>query len=223
MPAPDLETCAAQSRLLERQVGRGRFDAADEALAEAMIALRLHHDPAAIAELRLAAAATEAAHRAGMRATRPGLRESAVRAAMESEIIARDLTVAYGSIVTSHGEVLHNEQHHRLLGAGDMILADVGAESPGGWAGDVTRCWPVAGRFSSPQRELYDVVLAAQQRAIDAVRPGVRYRDIHILAGQSLAVGLVDLGLLRGDPAELYADGVLALVFPPRRRSPAGP
>ena len=214
LPAPDLDTCAVQSRLLGRTIDRGVFGPADEVLAHAMIDLRLRHDDAAVAELRLAAEATAAAHRAGMRATRPGLRESAVRAAMEAEIIARDLTVAYGSIVTTRGEVLHNEQHHRLIGDDDMILADVGAESPGGWAGDVTRTWPVAGKFSSPQRDLYEVVLAAQRRAIDAVRPTARYRDIHLLAGQTLAAGLVDIGLLRGDPGELCADGVLALFFP---------
>ena len=88
------------------------------------------------------------------------------------------------------------------------------AESPGGWAGDVTRVWPVAGRFSTAQRELYEVVLAAQRQAIDAVRPGVRYRDVHLLAGRALAAGLCDLGLLRGDPAELHADGVVASFFP---------
>ena len=214
LPAPDLETRAVQSRLLGRDVQSGALAAVDEALADAMIELRLRHDAGAQAELRLAAEATAAAHQAGMRATRAGLRESAVRAAMESEIIARDLTVAYGSIVTTHGEVLHNERHHRVLGSGDMILADVGAESAGGWAGDVTRCWPVSGRFSPTQRELYEVVLAAQLRALAAVKPGVRYRDIHLLAGQSLADGLVGVGLLRGDPAELYADGVVALFFP---------
>ncbi len=173
LPAADLETCAMQSRLLGRDVRRGVFAAIDEALADAMIALRLRHDAGAQAELRLAAEATAAAHRAGMRATRAGARESFVRAAMEAEIVARDLTVAYGSIVTTHGEVLHNEQHHRVLGKDDMILADVGAESPGGWAGDVTRTWPVAGRFSPAQRDLYEVVLDAQLRAIAAVRPGV--------------------------------------------------
>jgi Xaa-Pro aminopeptidase len=214
LPAADLETCAVQSRLLSREVRRGLFSDADEPLADAMIALRLRHDAGAQAELRLAAEATAAAHRAGMRATRAGARESTVRAAMEAEIIARDLTVAYASIVTTHGEVLHNEQHHRVLGHDDMILADVGAESPGGWAGDVTRTWPVSGRFSPAQRDLYQVVLAAQLRAIAAVRPGVGYRDIHILAGESLADGLVGVGLLRGDPAELYADGVIASFFP---------
>ena len=214
LPAPDLETCRTQTRLLGRDVRPGAFTDADAALADAMIELRLRHDQAAIAELRVAAEATAAAHAAGMRATRPGLRESAIRAAMEAEITARDLTVAYGSIVTTHGEVLHNEAHHRALGPGDMVLADVGAESPEGWAGDVTRTWPVSGRFSSEQRALYLVVLEAQAQAIAAVAPGVRYRDIHLLASRVLAAGLVDVGLLRGAPDDLCADGVLALFFP---------
>lgn len=214
LPAPDLETCAQQTRLLNREIRRGVFDVLDAPLADAMIDVRLRHDEAAVAELRLAAEATALAHRAGMRATRPGIRESVVRAAMEAEITGRGLNVAYGSIVTVHGEILHNERHHNILGEEDMLLADVGAESPGGWAGDVTRTWPVSGRFSPLQRDLYQVVLEAQRQAIAAVSPGARYRNIHLLACQALAGGLVDLGLLRGNPIELVADGVLALLFP---------
>ena len=134
---------------------------------------------------------------------------------MEAEILARDLTVAYGSIVTTHGEVLHNEQHHRPLGERDMILADVGAESPGGWAGDVTRAWPVAGRFSTAQRELYEVVLAG---AATGHRGGPPRRTLprHTSArGPARSPpAWCDLGLLRGDPAELHADGVVASFFP---------
>jgi len=214
LPAPDLETCAQQSRLLNREIRRGVFDVLDAPLADAMIDIRLRHDDAAVAELRIAADVTRHAHHAGMRATRPGIPESMVCAAMEAEITGRGMNVAYGSIVTAHGEVLHNEQHQNVLADGDMLLADVGAESPGGWAGDVTRTWPVSGRFSTQQRELYSVVLEAQRQAIAAVGPGARYRNIHLLACQALAGGLVDLGLLRGNPIELVADGVLALLFP---------
>jgi Xaa-Pro aminopeptidase len=214
LPAADLETCARLSGLLGREIRPGRLDDTDLALADAMIDLRLRHDDAAVAGLREAAEATAAAHRAGMRATRPGARESAVRAAMEAEILARDLTVAYGSIVTVHGEVLHNERHHHVIGERDLLLADVGAESRGGWAGDVTRTWPAGGRYAQAQRDLYGVVLEAQRQAIAAVAPGVRYRDIHLHASRALADGLCALGVLRGDPAELVADGVLALLFP---------
>jgi Xaa-Pro aminopeptidase len=113
-----------------------------------------------------------------------------------------------------HGEVLHNEDHGNLIGATDLLLCDVGAETATGWAADVTRTWPASGRYSPTQRDLYDVVLAAQQDTIAAVKPGVRYRDLHLLAGRLLADGLVALGILRGDPAELVADGVVALLFP---------
>lgn len=207
VPAPDLATRAAQTALL----GTSEVD---EGLVAALVELRLVHDDAAQAELRRAAAATVAAHRAGMAATRRGLREWSVQAAMEAEIIGRGMTTAYGSIVTVHGEVLHNHAHHHPLADGDLLLADVGAESRGGWAADVTRTWPVSGRFSPTQRAIYEVVLAAQAAAIDAVRPGVRYREVHLTAAHALAEGLVGLGILRGDPAELVEDDVHALFFP---------
>jgi Xaa-Pro aminopeptidase len=214
LPAPDRETCDAQADLLGRPVRPGQLSPDDAALADAMIDLRLRHDEAAAAELRAAAEATAAAHRAGMRATRPGLREAAIRAAMEGELMARGMSVAYGSIVTVHGEVLHNERYDHVLGAEDLLLADVGAETAGGWAADVTRTWPVSGRYEGAQRDLYDVVLRAQEATVAAVRPGVRNRDLHLLAARALAEGLVALGILRGDPAELVADGVVYLLFP---------
>jgi Xaa-Pro aminopeptidase len=214
LPTPDLETCDELSRLLARQVRPGVIDVLDAPLADAIIELRLIHDAAALAELRLAAEATAAAHRAGMRATRAGAGEASVRAAMEAALMARGMGCAYPSIVTVHGEVLHNERYDNLLADGDLLLADVGAETPAGWAGDVTRTWPVSGHFSPAQRDLYLAVLAAQRQAIAAVAPGTRYRNIHILAAQTLAAGLVDLGILRGNPIELVADGVLALLFP---------
>jgi Xaa-Pro aminopeptidase len=214
LPAPDLETCAEQTRLLGREIRRGELDVLDVPLADAVIELRLVHDDAAVAELRRAAEATAAAHRAGMRVTRPGLTEAAVRATMEAALTARGMGWSYPSIVTVHGEVLHNERHDNVMRDGDLLLADVGAETPGGWAGDVTRTWPVSGRYTTPQRELYQVVLSAQRQAIAAVTPGARYRNIHVLACQALASGLVDLGVLRGNPIELVADGVLALLFP---------
>ncbi len=214
LPAPDAETCLEQSRLLGRDIRRGVLDVLDAPLADAMIELRLQHDDAAIAELRLAAEATATAHAAGMAATRPGRTAAEVRAAMEAPLIARGMTCAYPSIVTPHGEILHSERYDLTLAAGDLLLADVGAETAGGWAGDVTRTWPVSGKFSPTQRDAYQLVLAAQKQAIAAVTPGGRYRNVHLLACQALAAGLVDLGILRGNPIELAADGVVALLFP---------
>ena len=214
LPSPDVETCVDQSTLLGREIRPGKLATIDEPLADALIELRLVHDPAGIAGLREAARATTAAHTAGLRAIRPGIRESVVRAAIEAEMVSRNMTTSFNSIVSVHGEVLHNEDHHFTLSSGDLLLVDAGAETAGGWAGDVTRTWPVSGRYSSTQRDLYDVVLSAQTAAVAAIQPGRRYLELQGIAARAIADGLVGLGILRGDPAELVSDGVVALFFP---------
>jgi Xaa-Pro aminopeptidase len=214
LPAPDVETCVEQSSLLAREIRPGKLAAVDEPLADAIIEMRLIHDAVGIAGLREAAAATKAAHLAGLAAVRPGVRESVVRAALESDLVARDMTTSYNSIVSVHGEVLHNEAYHHMLEAGDLLLVDAGAETRGGWAGDVTRTWPVGGRYSATQRDLYQVVLSAQLAATRSVHPGRRYRDLQGIAAREIALGLVALGILSGDPGELVGDGVVALFFP---------
>jgi Xaa-Pro aminopeptidase len=217
LPVHDATTAEFQSEVVGREVrpASGRELAAeDAALADAVIEQRLVHDAAAIDQMRQAAAVSEAAHRAGMRATRPRLREAAVLARMEAEIVERGCTHAYGPIVTTHGEVLHDERHDRELPESGLLLADVGAETPEGWASDVTRTWPTNGRYSDSQRAVYDVVLEAQRAAIAAVKPGVRYLDVHRTAGKALLAGLIDLGIYRGDLEDLYARGAAALFFP---------
>ncbi|MEG4805600.1 aminopeptidase P family protein [Microcoleus sp. ARI1-B5] len=185
----------------------------DLELTQAVISLRLSHDAASLVELRQAAAVTVAAHKAGMAATRTAKIEAGVRAAMESVIISENMTYAYPSIVTVHGEVLHSEHYHNPLQAGDLLLADVGAESSMGWAADVTRTWPVSGKFSPTQRAIYDVVLAAHDACIEQISPGVEYQDIHLLAARIMAAGLVDLGILRGPVEDLVAMDAHALFF----------
>jgi Xaa-Pro aminopeptidase len=217
VPAQDAESAAFQSDLLGRDVFAGsgpELDEADARLADALIDLRLVHDAGAVAQLRQAAAATGWAHRAGLAATRAGIREAAVRAQMEAAFVAFGYTASYNPIVTAHGEVLHAHRHDGELAAGDLLLADVGAETPEGWAGDVTRTWPVNGKFSATQRAIYEVVLEAQSAAIQAVRPGVRYAEVHRVAALSVVRGLVALGILKGDPADLAARGAAALFFP---------
>lgn len=216
LPAIDPITRFHQGRLLGRAwadpgaaVELGDRDAA---LADAMVSLRLVHDEAAKALMRIAGAATVEAHLAGMRATKPGLRESDVRAAMEAPLLARDMGTSYPSIVTVHGEILHSRGYDNAIAAGDLLLADVGA-SHRGWAGDVTRTWPVSGKFSPTQRAIYEIVLASQLAAIAAVKPGARYRDIHLAASSMLARGLVDEGILKGEPEGLVERGAHALFF----------
>ena len=221
VPAIHPRTRAHQAAMLgrpwgahdESRTGTVSLTEPDVALAEALIAVRLTHDDPAQDLLRAAAAAARAGHLAGMATTAPGRNEAEVRAAIEHAFAARGCQPAYNSIVTIHGEVLHNEHSHHTMQAGDLLLVDAGAEHHG-WASDVTRTWPVSGRYSPAQRAMYDIVLQANLDAIDLVRPGVRYRDVHLQACRTLARGLVDEGLLVGDPDGLVERGAHALFFP---------
>jgi Xaa-Pro aminopeptidase len=186
----------------------------DGELVEAIVAVRLIQDAVAIAGIERAVATSIAAHRAGMQATSQAKSEAQVRSAMEQVIQTENMTPAYNSIVTVRGEVLHNDIYHHRLAPGDLLLADVGAEMSLGWAADITRTWPVSGRFSLTQRAVYDLVLAAHDACIAQLKPGIEYRDIHLKACHILAEGLVDLGILKGSAAELVDRDAHALFFP---------
>jgi len=131
-----------------------------------------------------------------------------------NELRRRGMCDAYSPIVTVHGEILHSHRHDGALSDGDLLLCDVGGESPEGWASDITRTWPVSGRFSPTQRALYNIVLDAQLRAIDKVRPAVRYRDVHETAKRAIVEGLCHERILRGDVDGLLARGAANLFFP---------
>jgi Xaa-Pro aminopeptidase len=211
----DAATRLQQADLLDRVIAPPlQSQGVDWELVQAIAAIRLTHDELALAEMRQAAAVTIQAHKAGMAATVKSAIEAQVRAAMEGVIMAHNMVCAYGSIVTVHGEVLHNNQYHHPLQPGDLLLADVGAETATGWAADVTRTWPVSGKFSPTQRDLYDVVLAAHDACVEQVRPGVEYRNLHLLAATTIAQGLVDLGILRGRAEDLVDQDAHALFFP---------
>lgn len=186
----------------------------NQELEKAIVQLRMFQDEGAIASTRQAIAVSVEAHKAGMSATTKAKTEAQIRAAMEAVIIGHDMSCAYGSIVTVAGEVLHNHRYHNLVKPGDLLLADVGAETSEGWASDITRTWPVGGTFSATQRDLYDVVLAAHDACIEQAKPGVEYAHIHQVACEKMAAGLVELGILRGEPAALVAEDAHALFFP---------
>ena len=151
LSAADRQLFAA---LLAREPERlGSDQEHDGPLLEAIIGLRLQHDEAALTELRRAAEVSVLGHQRGIESTCAGLYERDVLSAMEGLFLQRGFGTAYSSIVTVHGEVLHNHEHGGLLRDGDLLLADVGAESESGYASDITRTWPVSGRFSSTQRD----------------------------------------------------------------------
>ncbi|MBZ0135274.1 MAG: aminopeptidase P N-terminal domain-containing protein [Planctomycetes bacterium] len=151
--------------------------------------------------MRRAAEITAEGHNAGMRATRPGMFEYEVQA--DIEYIFRkggSHRNGYGSIVAGgdNANILHYHENNMVLNDGELLLVDAGAEY-GMYSGDVTRTWPINGKFTEPQAEVYNWVLRAQLAAIDKCREGVIYRDVHMTAVRVITEGLLAMGLLEGD------------------------
>jgi Xaa-Pro aminopeptidase len=157
--------------------------------------------------MRRAAAVTAAAHRRAMQTTRAGIHEYALEAELQYEFRRHGGTAAYPCIVGGGANacVLHYRENTAELRAGDLVLVDAGCELDH-YASDVTRTWPVDGRFSAAQRAVYEVVLEAQLAAIALARPGRHWNEVHEAAVKALTVGLVKLGLLSGKPARLVKD-----------------
>jgi Xaa-Pro aminopeptidase len=184
------------------------------ALVRAVVAQRSVKSAAEVAEIEDALAVTAEMYRAALAAARPGVTEAAVMAALQAAAAVRGRQLSFSPIVTVRGEVLHNEDYSNVLEAGKLLLVDSGAESPLGYAGDITRTFPVTGRFAPEQRDIYEVVLAAQLAAIGAASPETSNRDVHLVAARTIASGLREIGLMRGDVDEAVAAGAHALFFP---------
>lgn len=182
-------------------------------LMRAVAALRSKKEKDEIAEIEDALGVSAAMHIAAMRATRAGRRESDVRAAIERTAIAADRGQSYNPIVTVRGEVLHNNTYANVLEDGQLLLNDSGAESPRYYASDITRTFPVSGRFDARQKDVYETVLRAQTAAIAAVKPGVPYRDVHLLAARLMTDGLKAIGLMKGSTDAAVEAGAHALFF----------
>ncbi|HTU83102.1 MAG TPA: M24B family metallopeptidase, partial [Candidatus Acidoferrales bacterium] len=166
--------------------------------------LRLIKSAQEIETLRRACEITRRGHVAAMRATRPGLYEYDIAAILESEFRRGGAqSVAYEPIVAGgdHATVLHYVRNRDRLEPGTLLLVDSACELDC-YATDVTRTWPVDGRFNPEQRAIYDVVLAAQAASIDAVRPGAGRMEFHDAAVRTIVEGLIDVGLLRGSVDE---------------------
>jgi Xaa-Pro aminopeptidase len=163
-------------------------------------AMRLVKDKHEADLMRRAGAISSAAHRRAMERTRPGWYEYQAEAELVHEFLqAGALAVAYPSIVASgpNACVLHYRDNNRQMSAGELLLIDAGCEYQG-YASDITRTFPVGGKFSGPQKDVYELVLASQLACLEAVRPGVEFHEYHKVAERVLAQGYIDLGLCEG-------------------------
>jgi Xaa-Pro aminopeptidase len=210
---PDLAQTQRASAITRTVLDFGRQNG-HQALIDSIINQRRIMSPEELDEMRATALVTEQAHRAAMAVTGPGVHEQTIAAAFHDVVMRAGLTLAYPSIVTVQGEVLHNFNYCNTAEAGNLLLLDGGAEAATGYATDVTRTWPVSGAFTARQQAAYEAVLEGQLGAIDMARSGTRYRDIHTHCSRVLARFLADEGLIRCTPDEAVETGAHAIFFP---------
>jgi Xaa-Pro dipeptidase len=189
---------------------------ASAALEDALQELRACKTPGELALMKRANQISGLAHRAVMARARPGQKEYQLQAVFEHECLQQGLKhLAYPSIVAAgrNGAVLHYRRNNAELRDGDLLLIDAGAED-GGYAADITRTFPVNGRFSQRQRDVYQIVLDTQKACIEAARPGIVSAELHVRSMRLIAEGLKSLGLLKGSTDSLVEGGAVRLFYP---------
>jgi Xaa-Pro aminopeptidase len=183
-------------------------------LIKAVVAQRSLKSDEEVAEMEKALAVTRQMYLAAMTSTRPGLCESDVVAAAEGIVHAHGLQTAFPIILSINVHVFHNPHHDNKLPKGRLLVIDAGASSSLGYASDITRTIPVSGVYSPKQKEIYEIVLRGQLQAISMMKPGIPYKEVHLATARTMAAGLKDLGLMKGDTEEAVAAGAHALFFP---------
>lgn len=183
-------------------------------LIQAVVEQRSKKTPEEITEIEKAVDICHEMHTTAMRLVAPGKREQEIAGVIEGIAVGRGGRLSFPTIFSVHGETLHNHHHENVMQEGDIAICDAGAESPMHYAGDITRTLPIGGTFTPRQRDIYELVLAAHDRAVEAMKPGVLFRDVHRLAAEILTGGLVELGLMKGDLGEAVQAGAHALFIP---------
>jgi Xaa-Pro aminopeptidase len=207
----------ADSRLaLERLLGIRAGDVNNHASSDfvrAVVNQRAVKSADEIREIEAALDTSYEMHTLAMKLARPGVYEREVAGAMEGVVASRGVRLAFPVIFSIHGETLHNHDHGNRMEAGQMAVNDSGAESALHYAADITRTIPIGGRFTGLQRDLYLAVLNAQRRAIASIKPGVPFKDVHLIASRCLLSDLKDVGCVRGNLDNAVAAGVQGLFF----------
>jgi len=182
-------------------------------LIKAVITQRVIKTPLEVAELEKAVNISIDMMTAVIKHTRPGIKEYELVAKAHEVAAANNARLGYPAIITTHGQTLHTHYYGNTLQEGRMVLSDIGAENGMHYGGDLTRTFPVGRSFTERQKELYEVVLNSMDHAISLLKPGIRYKDIHLAACQKLVEGLKQAGIMKGDPAEAVEAGAHTMFF----------
>lgn len=157
---------------------------------------------------------TGRAYKEALQHISPGKYEYNISGVIEGTALRSNCRMAYPVICTINGQTLHNHFYGNKLTDGKLLLIDAGAESPMRYATDITRTYPVSGKFTGIQKDIYNIVLKAETESIKAIKPGIPYRDIHLSASAIIAEGLKSMGFLKGNTNDIVNSGAHALFFP---------
>ena len=203
--------------LLQEMLGtplKAAREAASLKLIQAVVSLRLVKEACEIEEIEKSCNLGYAMHVTAMQMMRLGMVEQELVGVMEGVCRGGGVMPSFPIILSQHGETMHNHRHDGILTDGRLCVIDAGAEIASHYCSDHTRTLPTGGKFTQKQKDIYTIVLAANDYAREAARPGISYRDIHLGAAKIIVQGLKNIGLVHGDVDEMVAAGVQGLFMP---------
>ena len=203
---------AAVRKVAPMGVDAGRH--ASEELVKSVVAQRLVKEQCEIEELDKAAEIGYLMHTEARRGCKPGVLEQEIVGRMEAVTYSKGWGPSFTTILSQNGETLHNHSHHQIITPGRLLVVDAGAESNTHYASDFTRTYPCSGKFTTKQREIYDIVESANEHAYSLTKPGTTYWDVHYATARHLLEGLKALDLVRGDVDEMLPLGISGLFMP---------
>ena len=202
------------SSALVRKVAPVAAGGASEELVKSVVALRLIKEQCEIEELDKAAEIGYWMHTEARRGCKPGVLEQEIVGRMEGVTYSKGWGPSFTTILSQNGETLHNHSHHQIITPGRLLVVDAGAESNTHYASDFTRTYPCSGKFTTKQREIYDIVQQANDYAYSLTKPGTTYWDVHYATARFLLEGLKSVDLVRGDVDEMLPLGISGLFMP---------
>lgn len=180
----------------------------------AIVGQRNYKSAEEILEIEKACNITADMHIAAIKMIRPGMRECEVAAVVEAVAMAADCRLSFPTIATINGQTLHNHYHGNIIKSGDLFLIDAGAENAMGYAGDMSSTAPVDRKFTTRQREIYDIQVEMHQASVAALRPGVPFVDVYDLSARIMVERFKEMGLMKGNADDAVRQGAHAMFFP---------
>ena len=180
----------------------------------AVVNQRNHKTAEEIVEIERACDVTAEMHMTAMRVLRPGMKECEISAALEAVAQAAGCRLSFPTIATVNGQTLHNHYHGNVCRSGQMLLVDAGAETEMGYAGDMSSTICVDRKFTPRQKSIYDIQVASHLAAVEALKPGVPFKEVYELSCRVVCEGLKNLGIMKGNPADAVDAGAHAMFYP---------